>query len=190
MHQRARCCKGLKKPTDCAAFATRCTPENPLGAPMVSSEGACAAYYRYRRHKVTVEEPMDGSTSQSARISFPCPLSVPARDAIVLGHGSGGNAQRRIASRSFSARVRKPHAGAPRRSGDRQRQRLAPGLHHGFLRREAAFFPGGDIGSLAVHGTVNDLAMGGAKPLFLSVAFILEEGLPMEMLRRVVEFVP
>lgn len=42
--------QGLKKPVDCAAFATRCTPENPLGAPMVSAEGACAAYYQYRRH--------------------------------------------------------------------------------------------------------------------------------------------
>jgi hydrogenase expression/formation protein HypD len=41
---------GIKKPTDCTAFGMRCTPENPLGAPMVSSEGACAAYYRYRRH--------------------------------------------------------------------------------------------------------------------------------------------
>ncbi len=42
--------QGLRKPTDCAVFGMRCTPENPLGAPMVSSEGACAAYYRYRRH--------------------------------------------------------------------------------------------------------------------------------------------
>jgi hydrogenase expression/formation protein HypD len=42
--------QGLKKPTDCPAFAARCTPESPLGAPMVSAEGACAAYYRYRRH--------------------------------------------------------------------------------------------------------------------------------------------
>src|SRR6202007_1241785 len=49
------------------------------------------------------------------------------------------------------------------------------------------FFPGGDIGSLAVHGTVNDLAMGGARPLFLSVAVILEEGLSIESLRRVVQ---
>ena len=47
-------------------------------------------------------------------------------------------------------------------------------------------FPGGDIGSLAVHGTVNDLAMGGARPVYLSVAFVLEEGLPMDVLRRVV----
>jgi len=48
------------------------------------------------------------------------------------------------------------------------------------------FFPGGDIGKLAVHGTVNDLAVGGAKPLFLSAAFILEEGLPLTDLKRIV----
>ena len=49
------------------------------------------------------------------------------------------------------------------------------------------FFPGGDIGTLAITGTVNDLAMCGARPLYLSSAFILEEGFPMESLRRVVE---
>jgi hydrogenase expression/formation protein HypD len=41
--------RGVKKPNECSAFGVRCTPENPLGAPMVSNEGACAAYYRYRR---------------------------------------------------------------------------------------------------------------------------------------------
>lgn len=50
----AQVLKGLKKPMDCPAFASRCTPENPMGAPMVSAEGACAAYYRYRRHKALV----------------------------------------------------------------------------------------------------------------------------------------
>jgi hydrogenase expression/formation protein HypD len=48
----AQVLQGLRKPTDCPAFAIRCTPENPLGAPMVSAEGACAAYYHYRRHVV------------------------------------------------------------------------------------------------------------------------------------------
>jgi hydrogenase expression/formation protein HypD len=43
--------RGTKKPTDCPAFSVRCTPEHPLGAPMVSSEGACAAYHRYRSRK-------------------------------------------------------------------------------------------------------------------------------------------
>jgi hydrogenase expression/formation protein HypD len=46
--------QGLKKPVDCTVFGTRCTPEYPLGAPMVSAEGACAAYYSYRRHLVCV----------------------------------------------------------------------------------------------------------------------------------------
>lgn len=45
--------QGLAKPAACPAFGTRCTPDHPLGAPMVSSEGACAAYYQYRRHEVT-----------------------------------------------------------------------------------------------------------------------------------------
>jgi len=49
------------------------------------------------------------------------------------------------------------------------------------------FFPGGDIGDLAVNGTVNDLAMSGARPLFLSAAFIMEEGLPLEDLSRIVQ---
>jgi hydrogenase expression/formation protein HypD len=54
----AQVLQGLKKPIDCPAFARTCTPENPLGAPMVSSEGACAAYYQYRRHvsRVTSDE--------------------------------------------------------------------------------------------------------------------------------------
>ncbi len=47
------------------------------------------------------------------------------------------------------------------------------------------FFPGGDIGKLAVHGTVNDLAMSGARPLYLSAGFILEEGFPIDELRRI-----
>ena len=47
------------------------------------------------------------------------------------------------------------------------------------------FFPGGDVGSMAVHGTVNDLAMSGARPLYLSAAFIIEEGLPMETLWKI-----
>ena len=50
----AQVLQGLKKPVDCPAFATHCTPESPLGAPMVSSEGACAAYYLYRRHATSL----------------------------------------------------------------------------------------------------------------------------------------
>ena len=57
--------QGLKKPHECAAFGVKCTPENPLGAPMVSSEGACAAYYHYgRRQNQSVEPELSGSPSR------------------------------------------------------------------------------------------------------------------------------
>jgi hydrogenase expression/formation protein HypD len=66
----AQVLQGLKKPTDCPAFGMRCTPENPLGAPMVSSEGACAAYYNYRRHRKEFSVPSsqsgDSSTAKSS----------------------------------------------------------------------------------------------------------------------------
>jgi hydrogenase expression/formation protein HypD len=50
---------GLKKPLDCPAFGTMCKPESPLGAPMVSPEGACSAYYQYKRHLVPAALPAD-----------------------------------------------------------------------------------------------------------------------------------
>jgi hydrogenase expression/formation protein HypD len=62
----AQVLQGLKKPTDCTAFGIRCTPQNPLGAPMVSSEGACAAYYHYRRHQKQL--PVPSSQSFSSRL--------------------------------------------------------------------------------------------------------------------------
>jgi hydrogenase expression/formation protein HypD len=57
--------QGIKKPRECPAFAVKCTPENPLGAPMVSSEGACAAYYHYgRRQNQLVQPELSGSASR------------------------------------------------------------------------------------------------------------------------------
>jgi len=58
--------RGVKKPTDCRIFGTVCTPQNPIGSCMVSSEGACAAYYKYRRHGATVDDmPMAEKTPES-----------------------------------------------------------------------------------------------------------------------------
>lgn len=56
----AQVLQGLKRPTECPAFARRCTPQKPLGAPMVSAEGACAAYYHYRRHLAPALRPENG----------------------------------------------------------------------------------------------------------------------------------
>jgi len=62
--------RGVKKPTDCRIFGTVCTPQNPIGSCMVSSEGACAAYYKYRRHGT------DGGSTQEAKKIFESDVAV------------------------------------------------------------------------------------------------------------------
>src|SRR5579863_1071958 len=115
-----------------------------------------------------------------------CPTPLPAKDTILLGHGSGGRLSAELVRDVFLPALRNP---ALARLDDQaivriNDQRLAMTTDSFVVK--PLFFPGGDIGSLAVHGTVNDLAMGGAVPLFLSAAFIIEEGFSMELLRRVV----
>jgi len=115
-----------------------------------------------------------------------CPVSLPARSRILLGHGSGGRLSADLLRDVFL-----PALGNPvlNRLED-QALVSVNGAQLAFTTDsfvvKPLFFRGGDIGSLSVHGTINDLAMGGAQPLFLSAAFILEEGLPIDTLKRVV----
>ncbi len=121
-----------------------------------------------------------------------CPVPLPQNEYIVLGHGSGGTLSRALLERVFV-----PALGSPQLDAVEDQARLSIGLPTGATVRLAMttdsfvvkplFFPGGDIGSLAVHGTVNDLAVGGATPTHLSAAFILEEGFPLSDLRRICE---
>ncbi len=116
-----------------------------------------------------------------------CPAPHPVKDTIVLGHGSGGRLSAELMRSVFLPAFANPVLSRL----DDQAIILVKGTRLAFTTDsfvvKPLFFPGGDIGSLAVHGTVNDLAMGGAEPLFLSVAFIIEEGLSISVLRRVVE---
>ena len=94
--------------------------------------------------------------------------------------------QRQPPARCLPAAVLESRARPARRPGCRRNRRIAPGFHHRYSSWSSrCFSPSGDIGSLAVYGTVNDLAMGGAVPLYLSAGFIIEEGFPMDMLRRI-----
>jgi hydrogenase expression/formation protein HypE len=116
-----------------------------------------------------------------------CPLPITKRDKVLLGHGSGGKLSAELLRDIFLPAF----ANAALCRMDDQAIVEAAGARLAFTTDsyvvKPLFFPGGDIGSLAVHGTINDLAVGGADPLCLSAAFILEEGLPMETLRAVVE---
>ncbi len=115
-----------------------------------------------------------------------CPIPIQQYPQVLLAHGGGGTLTQQLIEKVFLPAFRNPaleaaHDGAVLDPGG---QRIAFTTDSYVVR--PLFFPGGDIGRLAVHGTVNDLAMCGARPRWLSVGCILEEGLPMETLWRVV----
>lgn len=115
-----------------------------------------------------------------------CPAPHPANDTVVLGHGSGGRLSAELMRSIFLPAFENPVLSRLDDQAIVNLNGMRLAMTTDTFVVKPLFFPGGDIGSLAVHGTINDLAMGGAKPLFLSVAFILEEGLSIEVLRRVV----
>lgn len=128
---------------------------------------------------------MAAKTDVEANFALSCASPLPAKDTILLGHGSGGKLSAELIRDIFLPAFQNPVLA---RLDDQaivnvNGQRLAITTDSFVVK--PLFFPGGDIGSLAVHGTVNDLAMGGAKPLFLSAAFIIEEGFSIADLRRV-----
>ena len=106
-----------------------------------------------------------------------CPAPLVTTDKILLGHGSGGKLSAELIESIFLPAFHNPVLARL----DDQGVVTINGAKLAFTTDsfvvKPLFFRGGDIGSLAVHGTVNDLAMGGAQPLFLTAAFILEEGL-------------
>ncbi|MBL8232080.1 MAG: hydrogenase expression/formation protein HypE [Bryobacterales bacterium] len=115
-----------------------------------------------------------------------CPLPSEPGDRVVMAHGGGG----RLSQRLFESVFRPAFSNAL--LDERHDGAIFPGSARMALSTDSyvvrpLLFPGGNIGDLAVNGTVNDLAMCGARPQYLSCAFILEEGLPMTTLRTVVE---
>ena len=116
-----------------------------------------------------------------------CAPPLTHNEQIVMGHGAGGRMSHQLIRKAFLSAFDNPAL----RAGD-DAARLEASLHQPLAISTDShvvfplFFPGGDIGRLAVCGTVNDVAMLGAHPLYLTAGFILEEGLPMETLQRVV----
>ncbi len=115
-----------------------------------------------------------------------CPTPIPPGDTILLGHGSGGRLSSDLLRGIFLAAFDDPEL---RRLNDAA-VLDADGIRLAFTTDafvvQPPFFPGADIGSLSVYGTVNDLAMVGAKPRFLAASFVLEEGFATKDLERIV----
>ena len=192
--------QGLKKPHDCPAFGKECTPRarrwarrwSPRRgpAPPTTTTAGClrqAGGVSLRDACAGGGTVMDAAGSRA----LTCPAPIIASTSTIAARPR----QRRPADRRADparCSCRRSATTCWRRWRIRRRVasvgRAAPRLAFttdSFVVRPL-FFPGGDIGRLAVHGTVNDLAVGGARPLFLAAAFILEEGLPLADLRRIV----
>ena len=115
-----------------------------------------------------------------------CPIPLQRYTQVLLAHGGGGRLMHQLIEEMLLATF-KP---SPEWRHDAARLPIPDG-QLAFTTDSYVvtplFFPGGNIGSLAVHGTANDLAMAGARPQYLSLSFILEEGLPMETLWQIVQ---
>ena len=133
-----------------------------------------------------------------------CPIPISQYPHVVLAHGGGGKLMHQLIGRMFLEAFRNPlletqhdaavfeiaKSGGGASSSSACVTKASQPLKLAFTTDSYVvrplFFPGGDIGSMAIHGTVNDLAMAGARPVYLSSAFIIEEGLPMETLWQAV----
>ena len=111
--------------------------------------------------------------------AFVCPAPIAVQDTVLLGHGSGGKLSAALLQQIFLPAFHNPLL-------NRLEDQAVLSVQSGRLAFttdsfvvKPLFFPGGDIGSLAVHGTVNDVSMSGAQPLYLAAGFILEEGFPL-----------
>ncbi|MBK8314023.1 MAG: hydrogenase expression/formation protein HypE [Acidobacteria bacterium] len=116
-----------------------------------------------------------------------CPIPIQQYPQVMLAHGGGGKLMHQLIEKMFGPAFQNPLLDAKHDGAvfSHNGGRLAFSTDTYVVK--PIFFPGGDIGSLAINGTVNDLAMCGARPLYLSSGFILEEGLPMEDLWRIVQ---
>jgi hydrogenase expression/formation protein HypE len=126
-------------------------------------------------------------SSKLAELELSCPVPISDYPAVLMAHGGGGNLTHQLIERMFvptfkNSLLETRHDGAtfPFQGG-----RLAFSTDSYVVK--PIFFPGGDIGKLAITGTVNDLAMCGARPAYLSAGFIIEEGLPMTTLWQIVQ---
>jgi hydrogenase expression/formation protein HypE len=151
---------------------------------------------RAKLQEVAMDTPLPGNTERIVDVLKMIERARQARrhkfylrdEKITLSHGSGGKSTHNLIEGVFAPAFSNPQLDpmddAAILALDEKGSRLAFTTDTYVV--SPLFFPGGDIGKLAVHGTINDLAVAGAEPLYLSAGFILEEGFPIADLRRIV----
>jgi hydrogenase expression/formation protein HypE len=152
----------------------------------VSEEPALEAERQVVGDRATAQRDSSGQNAGGEAFALQCPVPFAGGDRVLLGHGSGGKMTAELIARCFLPAFRNRYLDKL----DDQAVVSVGGARLAFTTDSYVvtplFFPGGDLGALAVNGTVNDLAMAGARPLYLSAAFILEEGFALSGLRRIV----
>jgi hydrogenase expression/formation protein HypE len=130
----------------------------------------------------------DESGSSDRNTGWSCPVESPrSGDRLSLAHGDGGRLTRHFIRERVLSRIRSPFLMPLEDAAHLPRPDGPIAISTDSFVVTPVFFPGGDIGSLAVFGTVNDLLVAGARPIWLTVSLILEEGLPWEDLDRIIE---
>jgi hydrogenase expression/formation protein HypE len=124
---------------------------------------------------------------KDSSFNLSCPIPISQYPNVLLAHGGGGTLMHGLIEKMFVPEFKNPALEARHDSAilNLDGKRLAFTTDSYVV--SPLFFPGGDIGSLAVYGTVNDLSMSGARPLYISTGLIIEEGLPMETLWKIIQ---
>lgn len=117
--------------------------------------------------------------------SLSCPLPIMEYDTVQLAHGSGGKLSADLIEKLFLPRFGNDILNSLEDQAVLENPGCRLAISTDSFVVDPLFFPGGDIGDLAINGTVNDVCMCGAKPLYISAAFIIEEGFPLESLHRI-----
>src|SRR3984885_2381718 len=154
--------------------------------PISTTGGSCPLMSWPMRERLCPERRMAESGAPDFS-NWVCPLPLVGYPAIVMGHGGGGKLGNELVEHLFLPAFRNP---ALENLGDAAVFELGPGklaMSTDSFVVQPLFFPGGSIGALAVNGTVNDLAVSGAEPMYLSASFILEEGFRLAQLAAVVQ---
>ena len=124
--------------------------------------------------------------NKNSNFTLSCPIPINQYPQVTMAHGGGGTLMHNLIEKMFMSVFKNPLLEARHDSAvlNLTGKKLAFTTDSYVI--SPLFFPGGDIGSLAIHGTVNDLSMSGARPSYISTGFIIEEGLPMETLWKIV----
>jgi len=129
---------------------------------------------------------MNEKTKINLTAGFTCPIPKSEYDKILLAHGGGGSLSHQLISKMFLPQFDNELLNAQHDSAIFTVGKNKFAFTTDSYVIQPIFFPGGDIGELAVNGTVNDLSVAGAKPLYITAAFIIEEGLPIDDLWKIV----